>query len=42
LHLRTDRSATLLFNFKTRIFCKRLNQRRLLIVNCELERLSKQ
>jgi len=33
IHFRTDRRATVLFNFKTRIRCKRLNERRLPIVN---------
>ena len=41
IHFRTDRGATLLFNFKTRIRCKRLNERRLPIVNSELRRLPK-
>ena len=38
MHDRTDRRATLLFNFKTRIRCKRLNERRLPVVNSGLRR----
>jgi hypothetical protein len=38
IHLRTDRGATLLFNFKTRISCKCLSERRLPVVNSEMRR----
>ena len=38
MHDITDRGATLLFKFKTRVRCERLNERRLPVVNSGLPR----